>query len=285
MTKKFQYCVLKYRPSYLLDERVNIGLLFLFPDDAQIRFAFPPTLSRLSSLYPDIDLTLIRQYLKHFEQRSNELVQKNLFLAVENTALVASEFLIPDANALFFSNFKVGKYTDLNDIIKYYSNIYFTVYNDGHDLGQHDEKYLNHRFWSFLETENSKRGLFQKNYTIKTDNLSTDFDFAWQNGSTNLVKTLGFDLVKKESIQNKAVRWFGEITQLQINEKLTNNRIDFLVSKPSNQQLFNAYDNALRILDSIKAEKSILEEENLGSYLEKALVEVKPLFGTLPLNP
>jgi hypothetical protein len=277
MAKHFQYCVLKYRPSYLLDERVNIGLLFLFPDDAQIRFVFPPALSRLSSLYPDIDLTLIRQYLKHFEQRSNDLAQKNLFLSIENTVLVTSEFLIPDANALFFSEFKAGKYSNVEEIIKYYSDIYFTVYTDAHDIGQHDEKYLNHRFWSLLESDNTKRPLFQRNYTIKTNNLSTDFDFAWQNGSINLVKSLGFDLVKKESIQNKAVRWFGEITQLQLSEKLANNRIDFLISKPSNRELFNTYDNALRILDSIKADKSILEEENLDNYLEKALLEIKPL--------
>ena len=33
MTKPFSYSVLKYRPSYLLDERINLGLLFSFPKE------------------------------------------------------------------------------------------------------------------------------------------------------------------------------------------------------------------------------------------------------------
>ena len=41
MNKKFQYCVLKYRPSYLLDERVNVGLLFIFLEEQTIRFIYP----------------------------------------------------------------------------------------------------------------------------------------------------------------------------------------------------------------------------------------------------
>ena len=79
MNQKFQYSVLKYRPSYLLDERVNIGILFRFEtkadygegigDENNLFFSYPNQLKRISDFFPNIgdgrnNLVDLKRYCK-----------------------------------------------------------------------------------------------------------------------------------------------------------------------------------------------------------------------------
>lgn len=128
-TKQFKYAVLKYRPSYWLDEQVNIGLLFLFPEDGRVEFLAPSRLRRLTQLYPDIQLSLIRQHLTAFRAQAAAIRKRNLFEVASRENLLETEFLVPDANALFFSEFKTGQYADAAATLEHYRKAYFNVYD------------------------------------------------------------------------------------------------------------------------------------------------------------
>jgi len=127
-TKQFKYAVLKYRPSYWLDEQVNIGLLFLFPEDGCVEFLAPKRLGRLSHLCPGIQLSLIRQHLTAFRAKAAAMRKRNLFVEATRANLLETEFLVPDANALFFSEFKTGQYADAAATLEHYRKAYFDVY-------------------------------------------------------------------------------------------------------------------------------------------------------------
>lgn len=126
MTKPFSYRVLKYRPSYLLDERINLGLLFSFPAEEKLIFLAPENLERVIQFYPDANLSFLKRYLDGFKAKANQLSTQNLF---KNHQELVQNFIPIDANSFFFSESKNGQYTDLEDIIRYYNKLYFDVYN------------------------------------------------------------------------------------------------------------------------------------------------------------
>ena len=129
--KQYKYAVLKYRPSYWLDEQVNIGLLFLFPEDSKVVFLHPTQLKRIHSLFPKSNIPQIKSYLTAFNSRAGQLSKKNLFLESSREEILNSEFLISDANAFFFSQFKTGIYQSSTDnVLEYYRTSYFSIYEN-----------------------------------------------------------------------------------------------------------------------------------------------------------
>lgn len=129
-TQFYQYSVLKYRPSLLLDEQVNIGLLFVFIEDKRVEFIFPTHLARLIALYPQTDLSLIRAHFKGFKQKAADLSSKSSSIKDLLPALIKTDFLQPDSNSLYFTDFKTGTYQQPEAIIAHYRTEFFAVYDD-----------------------------------------------------------------------------------------------------------------------------------------------------------
>ncbi len=280
MTKFFQYSVLKYRVSYLLDERVNIGLLFHFSEDKKIVFVSPSKLKRISQFFPHfVNLSDIRRYLNGFERKANSLTKDGFEKPERFDDFIQNEFLAKDANSFFFSNIKFGFYESVEQILDYYTDKYFKYFDGDGGKEKHNDAFVRNHFESLLKTATKSKGLsahcFKRDVVIGNKIGKTEFEFGWQNGTTNLVKTLGFDLADDTYIQEKAFRWFGAITHLK--EILPKGiRFDFVVAPPSKHSLFEAYENALKVLDNIKADKLIVEENGLTDYVEDALDTIKP---------
>jgi hypothetical protein len=276
MNKIFKYSLLKYRPSYVLDEQVNIGILFIFLDDCKVHFSFPKSLARLSALYPDVDLNDTKRYLSAFKARANNLSTKNLFVETISDNLIEKEFLIADANSFFFSEFKTGIYDSVDLTISHFTNQYLAYYGDLIETGRKDDDYLVRKFTEGVR-QKDRLLYFKKDVKLSNNIVTANFDIAWQNGTTNYAKALSFDFVKAESIQRKAVQWFGEMVQLDINNNLDNKRFDFWLAEPSNRQLFKSYEKAIAILDSIPQKKRIILEKDFDDYIDEAVETSKPL--------
>lgn len=146
MNKIFKYTLLKYRPSSVLDEQVNVGILFIFFDDNKILFSFPKSLARLSALYPDIDLHDIKRSLIGFQARATKLSTKNLFVAATSDNLIEKEFFVADANSFFFSDFKVGVYESIEKTATHFHGQYFACYNDTPETDKRKDEHLIRRF-------------------------------------------------------------------------------------------------------------------------------------------
>jgi len=276
MSKPFQYSVLKYRPSYLLDERVNVGLLFHFLGDQRLVFVHPSSLKRLSQSFPHLaKLSDIRRYLEAFARQAGKLTKNGLEEAVKLEDIISRGFLVNDANSFFFSEVKFGFYESLQETLNYYTNQYFQYYEAGDPRSAHNDAFLRSRFESLLKeivhSKGIKASLFQKGVTLDNKIGKTEFDFGWQNGTSNLVKTLGFDLSDNSYIQEKAFRWYGTVTHLKDFAREKDLRFDFIVAPPTDRKLVQAYHHALEVLSSIEANKKIVEAKALRQYVEEAV--------------
>ncbi len=278
MEKVFKYSLLKYRPSYLLGEQVNIGILFLFLEDNHVAFSFPNSLKRLTALYPDIVLNETKSYLNNFRLKAKKLSAGNLFLAAATENLIENEFLIADANSFFFSEFKVGVYTGIEKTIEHLNKQYFAYYDALPQYALKTDADLIQKITEGIRRSGKSARFKTENVKLENSKITSRFDLSWQNGTTNFAKALSFDLKKPESIQHKAIQKFGELYQLGTPDSLKDKRFDFLVAEPSDRSLFKTYTQAIDILESIPHNKRIITEIKFDDYIEEALETSKVLF-------
>lgn len=283
MSKPFQYSALRYQPSSLLEEQINIGILFYFVADAKVIFVFPNALSRVNALFSQAgNLSELRYYLQAFRNKANALTKSNHFAPQDLETIIRQHFLIEDANSFFFSEIKFGFYESPDQILSYYKEAFFHAYTEQKTAKKRNDQFLKEQFDKTLKklagTQNLKLHYFQKSFEIENNIAKTEFDFAWRNGTTNLIKNLSFDLSDETYIQEKSFRWYGELSQLKERAAAQNFRFDLIVAPPQRGELFQSYDKALHVLEKIEAKHQIIEEKNIKNYLTEALDTVKPMF-------
>jgi len=285
MSKPFEYSVLKYRTSYLLDERVNVGLLFRFRNNdidskassnrrTKYIFLFPNSLQRISSFFPHlVNVYEIKQYLRAFRQRANLLSKEGTNEEESLERIIQANFIINDANSFFFTETKYGFYDEVKKTTEYFKEQYFKHFSTAKKKKK-DDSYVKELFDNSLDkliASKDKKRYFKEHYTLEDESFKTDFEYSWQNGTRNLIKTLNFDLTNVGYIQNKAFQWKSEIDYWKEEAEKRDIRFDILLSKPTNKELFKPYDNAVEVLENIDSEKKIIEEDEIDDYAEDAL--------------
>ena len=288
MNTPFTYTILRYIHSQVLGEVVNVGILFSFPNQGKVVFKYPESLTRLKGLYCRFSESQIRAYQRGFAEKAAALNAKwksNAPSAFTKSIweVTPQDFLVEDATALQFSEtkegFLPGDQTDY--IVSQYFELYFGEYADAKETRhKHDEAYLNKKLVQALKTANSVAysRRFEKNVIIESAKTSLKFDFRWQNGTTNLIKSVGFDLSDESSINDKSILLHGKLNFLGEKAERENLRYDLLVSTPQKRNLFKAFDNALKILDSSTAPKKIITKDSYHDYVEKALEQSEHLW-------
>lgn len=277
----YKYCVLKYKHSPFLDESLNIGLLIFFSNVGKFSFSYSKNLSRIKFIYDNVPERTIKEYLKQIDKRLERLSLKNdVFhkLEIDDLSSFMSKYILPfDGSVLQFSNFKTDYQQDFkNDFIEeILLNKYF-IEDIKHHFNQPKEPELLHQFYNNLRgldfnliNKDNKR--FFVDYIVTNENGNEfKFDYAWQNGSLNLVKPISFDLKESKSIAEKAYKNLGQFIDLENEAKNNNLRYDLIIGRPKFKSLFKDYDHAISLLDKIKYAR-IIEENEIDNYALKAI--------------
>ncbi len=268
MNSKIFYSILKYKHGLLLGEALNVGLLFYFPLVRRFHFELGNQ-KRISAIYPSADSSLIKEYLNKIERKIEKL-QGQFNEIVDSNSLdqfVSKNILFNDVSGISFDTSESfnSTFEKENRIIKELSGL-FLIEAEDLKLGpikKRNEEYIISEFQNILGKKSSLAlDRIEKNAVITTDLVQLKFDFSWQNGYKNFVKAVSFDLENPSFIQNKALQLVGGLLQAESYTKENKARIDFLVTKPSNQELSNEYENAIRILDSYSATSHRIVKEN-----------------------
>ncbi|GAB4331680.1 MAG: hypothetical protein OHK0038_06700 [Flammeovirgaceae bacterium] len=250
----------------------------------RLAFLYPEYLFRLKTAYPHLPERVIRTYFKGISKRIEQLNQQpeifaNFFNANNATRFIAEELLPEDSSALQFGKVNTALlYTeDLEKIKKQYYNIYLSLYEPYKEVGKKDDAFLLKKYKDelFKKSESVQRlfdeNRIQRDFVISlTEEEVFKFDLAWQNGSTNLITPLSFDLQRKESIIRKATFHFGKFTLLEDIAFKNNYQFDLLIAKPRKPELFKYYDKAVGMLQRPKR-VAIIEEEEIDKYADKTL--------------
>ena len=273
-TNIFTYSLLRYVHSASSGEALNVGILFIFPEQKQVIFHAPNKLSRLSHTYQNFSEWLVKAHLKGIKQKAQQVSSDwNLFsdeILKDQRAFIAREFLLEDATALQFSDLRVGVLDtdDYNGLATSYYELYFGDYEEQEQKEhQRNEKYISQKLYkNIIAKSKDVEQYLQKDIIVESPELTLKFEYGWQNLKKHLVKPLAFDLETEDGIQEKSARNFGYLTLLNQTAKEKNYIFDILVSRPSSKKLFTSYDRALRVLESVPTSKKIIEEPQFDDY-------------------
>lgn len=287
MDNFYSYSVLKYRHSIYLDENINVGVLIYFHNTNRLVFKYAPNLNRIKLIYEKVPDKVISHYLKVINDftftYNNQVKDRTIIYGsdfIKNLNIfIHEELLNSDSTSLYFSKtrkvkneFEIPELVIIDDLFK--SNLVDLHFQQNKNLPK--EPILLKKFYKNLEgldfnriNHNSTK--FYKDYVLHNKTgVEFKFDYAWQNGTLNLVKPLSFDLKDSRNIADKAYRNLGQFIDLQ-NEAIEKQlRYDLLIAKPENKKLFKEFDHALNLLSSLKNSSIVLEEE-IDSYSKKTI--------------
>jgi len=287
MNKYFTYSILNYVHSPLLEEKVNVGILFHFPN-GDIVFKHPKIFKRVSGLYDDFADWQLKANLTALQDKVNILISKkiDLFGNGELENIISEEILRTDATVLKFSEpKKTALYSNnYKDIVQDFYNLYFLNYNDENFIKEkHDEIYLANTFKAKLFNKNKNAlNYLWKDVEVQSKDTPVEttvkFEYKWKNGVDNLVKTVGLDLEDEHRIINKAILIYSQLDFISKEIKNKNYNVDLIISTPTSRdrKIRKAYDNALQRLNLVGVSKFIYKEEEVDNYITKVAKEIKP---------
>lgn len=281
---KYIYSILKYQHSALLGESLNIGMLIYFPFEDKIVFKYSKNLSRIKAIYDVISEKTIKHYLLQIESNVENLAERELSIFDIDKynyfdLFIEKNILPKDGSVLQFGKSKQASLNSktVQDTIAYLTNRFIFEVQKSHSFSNSlKEPQLTKKFYEYisdLDFEKINRGneKFYKDYKVVNETgTEFNFEYAWQNGTLNLVKAISFDLKEARGLADKAYKNFGLFTDLK-NEAIENNlRYDLLVGKPFSKDLYREFDHAINLLSTLDKVDIIFEDE-IENYSKKAI--------------
>jgi hypothetical protein len=288
MSTQFTYRILTYTHSQIMNEKVNVGILFYSHHEKNIIFKHPKNFKRIRTLYNDFQEWQLNSTLLAIEDKigiiNRRLAEKSLFNDVRLEEEIINDVLRRDATVLSFSEPK-NLFLDEDDFNLKLENFYkliFSYYYNDIDVKRerHDEKYLIRNFKSILLSKNNNiETMLKRDVEISSENTTLKFDYQWKNGVINLVKPIGFDLEDDNAINHKAILLYGQLDFISEQIHTNNYNIDLLISAPTSREknLQKAYEKAITILQKSGIKKNIFEEKDIEKYTDTVVKGIRPL--------
>jgi hypothetical protein len=124
MNRLFKYCLLQYHHSQSLGEKLNVGILLIFPLQKQLAFLYPERFARAKAAYGSFPEKFIKATAKGIATRVSQLNKQPEVLSSyqieENVRqFIDNEILLPDSSALQFGEVRsVVQYTEDTESIR-----------------------------------------------------------------------------------------------------------------------------------------------------------------------
>lgn len=277
MSKQLIYSILQYKHSPVLEEALNVGVLFYFPDETKkIQFFFTePT--RIKPIYKDFDSKYFHTVLKivqtNIEKFSDDIYATSLL----NSSLkefITLYLLKEDDTSLQFTNIHsaINVFSSTDKAIEAYIHLLLPLSEKkDSEVLKHDEKFIIKKVKTrILSRRPELEAKLLKDVQIDTEIGSLKFDFAWQNGSLNLVKPISFDLHEIHTFQSKTAEYCSYLNWLNSYTKQNNCRVDILLAEPQDRSFKDIYYKSVKLLESIDSNKQLVPFDEIDNYADSA---------------
>jgi hypothetical protein len=280
MTKYFTYSLLQYHQSPVLQEAVNIGIVFHFPEfsrgEPALFFVYGNS-QRLKPIYPDFDAGLFQALLKTIEKKvkkaANLFAEQNLAAGLKS--FLDSTILLEDESSFQFSAPVTvsNSYKSSQEAVKAFSLLLLPGINiEKPKLTRITEAFIIKKYRNYLKEagEKAEEKIIQKP-SLKILDSTIKFELAWQNGTLNYVRPLSFDLKDASEIENKGFLNSGQLNFITQHTDTDNIRFDFIIAPPADKKLYKNFENAIRIIDEAPAPHKLIFDSELKKYSEETI--------------
>lgn len=277
MNKYLTYSILQYKHSLILGEILNVGILFYFHDTFKFQFVIGDA-TRLKAVYPKFDTSVFNAYRKAIDSKlqSNTSLFSTYPSESDFEDYIHKNILAIDAAGYVFNTpVRVKNIFAENEIaVNEYAKLLLPGINVAKPhIVKHNENYLIKQFEGYLPIANKAlEEKLKRDVTLKTKNVTYNFNFSWESNSVNYIKPLSFDLLDDVTIINKALQHRGQLDDLNAylgsKQKFS---FDYLIAKPQDPSLARTFENALDLLDSAEGTKKLIIEDEFDQYSQTIL--------------
>jgi len=257
----YEYSTLRYVHDIGTGEFINVGVAVFSADSSFLDFKYRKVLGRIHDIFPDINVKNFKALLRGVEKRFREvaLVQATPMPFSDkptNLAAILLSILPKDDSALRWSDVAMGLSNDLAKTISDLFDRYTKRYDKSRNVAFRTEEDMWKGFKRKLEDRSITQHFVPVTIAGKNDDL--DFEVAYKNGIWHCIETISFDLTGEAAIREKAHKRAGEL--VGIADAATAFKVYFVLGKPSNPELQEAFEKAKGILNNLVVSKEIFDE-------------------------
>lgn len=274
----YSYIVLRYVHDIGTGEFINVGVVLTAARGSYIGAKFKTAYGRVKKAFPTIDPDVFRARMRRLQATFDQITEGTLDTpnsrdAEEATAIeqLVHSVIRADDSSLQWSPVGSGLSKDLPATLASLYQRFVTKYDT--ELTNAPRK--DDDVWKHFRTELEKRNVLShlEEKVIAVADDSVKFEHAWKNGAWHCYEPLSFDLASDASIKEKAHRWLGQVSSIQ--DSREGFRVYFLVGKPADADLSDAYEKAVSILRKAPSSEVVEEDgaEQFSESVAKAISE------------
>lgn len=272
MKKRFSYSytILRYVHDVATAEFVNIGIAVHSVEADFFQVLCRQTLGRVSEFFPDLNSKAFRLFTKTISARFSEISDLHSSMHEDSDRVLDLESLLKsvlpkDDSAVVWAPIQGGLSIDLSKTLADLYSRYVTKYDTKIAVHKRTDEDVRRNFSKALENRHLAKYFVEKTISGKDDKVK--FKSAWKNGVWHCIEPVSFDLSAPDSIREKAHRILGQITS--VTDSAEKFKLYLILATPTKSALEPAFDQAVRILKKIHADKEIYTERETDQLLLK----------------
>jgi hypothetical protein len=264
----YTYCVVRYVHDPSAGEQLNIGVLMYAPDVPFVGAIVERRYERLSKVFANFDGDHYRRVLAQFEAAVQSF--RDLYLGDLHEMWTPPK----DAGSI---GCRIWPDTDLSFQI---GPVLAGVTNDPAQTldatfarmvtSQHEKPETVRRsdddIWAVYQRPLNSASVTRvlKPQTFTTDDIELTFDHTFRNGTYRALLPISMDLIRPESMRDKATRWLGYSVALRGVHELS--KIYILLGRPQLESHLTAYLKAKNLLHKMEILHEFVEEGEAEAF-------------------
>lgn len=264
----YSYIVLRYVHDIGTGEFINVGVVLMAQRGSYLGAKFKTAYGRVKKAFPSVDTEVFRARMRRLQATFDQFADGDINVptagdanAVKPIERLVHSVIRVDDSSLQWSAVGGGLSSDLPATLTSLYQRFVTKYDSEQAYATRKDEDVWKHFRTELEKRNVLHHLEQKVIAVADD--SVKFEHAWKNGVWNCYEPLSFDLASDASIKEKAHRWLGQVASIQ--ESREDFHVYFLVGKPLDTSLNEAYEKAVSILRKAP-DSEVIEEDGAEAF-------------------
>ncbi len=270
----YSFSVLRYVHDGVTNEFVNVGVALYSGDATYLKAKCTIQYGRITQLFDRIDGDRFKQLVRHIEDEvirvGERIKQRALPFAELGTTIEAllRQVLPPDDSAMQFSPAGFGVSADLERTLAELYERYVERYTGQQDVPSRSDDEV----WRVFREQLDKRNVRLAPKRIIAPDYEYEFRAAWKNDVWHVYEPVSFDLVKPNSLVDKANHWLGRSASLS--ESTEPFRLHLLVGAPQDPRLEPAFAKARNILRKMNGNPELIMETEAQKFAAELECEI-----------
>jgi hypothetical protein len=221
MESVYQFSIVRYVPSIVRDEAVNVGVLVRARDGSEFDFKFLPRTATVRKLWPDADTQVVTQ----FERQLRKAAKGEIVL--QRIGNPSSDGFFSRAREEFTGNLQLTEprsylADSLIEVVQHTYKIYIAEPKGGARPINYQALApitTRQRLWAAFEKRGLvHRGGVEEKKVLAGKHAPWTFDLAYKNGKLNLINSLALDAPTSETTLGRALVLKGMLEDVRESE-------------------------------------------------------------------